>query len=204
METSMNLPNDSVSSDFLAELSNLRRHWVWFLALGIAMVVLGTFAIGWAYAVNITVAATWLFGFFLLGTGVVEVINSFWVGRWSGMLLHIVIGLLYAVVGVMVIDQPVNAAVQLTLLIAIFLIITGLMRVVFAIMQDIPARGWILLNGAVTFFLGMLIYKQWPDSGLWVIGLFIGIELIFNGWAWIMLAISLHRHQPISHSNASL
>lgn len=196
------LASVSPSSEFLAEMNSLRRHWVWFLALGIAMVVLGTFAIGWACAVEITVAATWLFGFFLLATGVIEVINSFWVGKWSGMLLHLVIGLLYAVVGVMVIDQPVGAAVQLTLLIAIFLIITGLMRVVFAIMQDIPARGWILLNGAVTFFLGMLIYKQWPSSGLWVIGMFIGIELIFNGWAWIMLAIGLHRHQPISTNAA--
>lgn len=178
------------------ELQHLRSHWGWFLALGIAMIVLGIFAVSWACLVNITVTATVIFGFFLLATGIVEVISAFKVGRWSGMLVHLLLGLLYAVVGVMIIDQPETAAIQLTLLIAIFLIVSGIMRVVFAIVEDFPGEGWVLLNGIITFMLGMLIYKQWPVSGLWVIGLFIGIDLIFNGWAWVMLALKLRSAKP--------
>lgn len=170
------------------EVETLRKYSRWFMALGIAMVVLGTLTLGWACVAEVTVVATWLFGFFLLGGGIAEIINSFWVGRWSGMLVHLLIGVLYTLVGFMIIDQPENAAIQLTLIIAIFLMIGGIFRVVFAVSERFAGWGWVLLNGAVSFLLGLVIYKQWPTSGLWVIGLFIGIELIFNGWTWIALS----------------
>ncbi len=171
----------------------LRKYWKWFMALGIAMLILGTIAISWSCIATVTVAATWLFGFFLLAGGIGEIINAFWVGRWSGMLLHLIVGVLYVLVGFIIIDQPLNAAVELTLLIAIFLMVSGIFRVVFAVAERFAGSGWVLLNGVVTFVLGLLIYKQWPASGLWVIGLFIGIDLIFNGWAWVALALSLRQ-----------
>jgi uncharacterized membrane protein HdeD (DUF308 family) len=89
------------------ELQALRRSWGWFLALGIAMVVLGTVAIGYACTVTITIAATWLFGIVLLASGVATVIGAFSAGRWSGVLVHVLLGVLYAVVGFMIIDRPV-------------------------------------------------------------------------------------------------
>jgi uncharacterized membrane protein HdeD (DUF308 family) len=180
--------------DILAhEKGMLRKYWKWFMALGIAMLVLGTIAISWSCIATVSVTATWLFGFFLLASGIGEIINSFWVGRWSGMLLHLLIGVLYALTGFIIIDQPVNATIELTLLIAIFLMVSGIFRVVFAIAERFAGSGWVLLNGVVTFVLGLLIYKQWPASGLWVIGLFIGIDLIFNGWAWIALSLGLRQ-----------
>jgi uncharacterized membrane protein HdeD (DUF308 family) len=175
------------------ELRTLRDYWPWFLAMGIAMVIFGTIAISWACLAKVTVAATWLFGFLLLGGGIAEIVNSFWIGRWSGMLLHLLIGVLYTLVGFIIIDQPETAAVQLTLLIAIFLMVGGIFRIVFAVSERFTGWGWVLLNGGVTFLLGLLIYKQWPSSSLWVIGLFVGIDLIFNGWAWIMLSLSARR-----------
>jgi uncharacterized membrane protein HdeD (DUF308 family) len=175
------------------ELKSLRDHWRWFLAMGIAMVVFGMVAISWACLATITVAATWLFGFLLLAGGITEIIHSFWMGRWSGMLVHLLIGALYTLVGFLIIDQPENAAVQLTLLIAIFLMVGGIFRIIFAVSERFAGWGWVLLNGGVTFLLGLLIYKQWPGSSLWVIGLFVGIDLIFNGWAWIMLSLGVRR-----------
>lgn len=175
------------------ELEALRANRLWFLILGIAMVVIGTFAIGWACIATVTVTATWLFGFLLLASGIAEIVHSFWIGRWSGMLVHLLIGVLYALVGFLVIDQPVNAAVQVTLLIAIFLMVGGLFRIVLSVSERFTGWGWVLLNGGVTFLLGLMIYKQWPGSSLWVIGLFIGIDLIFNGWAWIGLWLGLRR-----------
>jgi uncharacterized membrane protein HdeD (DUF308 family) len=175
------------------ELKALREHWVWFLALGIAMVVLGTFAISWACIATITVTATWLFGFLLLASGIGEIIHSFWIGRWSGMLFHLLMGVLYVLVGFLILDQPETAAVQLTLLVAFFLMVSGILRIVTALSERFMGYGWVAFNGVVTFFLGMLIYKQWPASSLWVIGMFIGIDLIMNGWAWIMLSLGVRR-----------
>ncbi|MBX3411158.1 MAG: HdeD family acid-resistance protein [Pirellulales bacterium] len=173
------------------ELEALRKSWLWLFAMGVAMVVLGTVGISWACLATITVAATWLFGFLLLAGGITEIVHSFWAGRWGGMLLHLLVGVLYTVVGFMIIDQPEQSAIDLTLVIALFLIVGGIFRIIFALSERFAGWGWVLLNGAVSLLLGMMIYKQWPASGLWVIGLFIGIELIFNGWAWIMLSLGL-------------
>ena len=182
----MDTPNLPSRSE---ELQLLRDQWRWFLALGIAMVVFGTIAIGSACIA--TVAATWLFGFLLLAGGVSGIVSAFWAGRWSGTLVHLLIGILYTLVGLMIVDQPADSAVELTLIIAIFLVFSGIFRIVFSLSERFTGWGWVLLNGAVTLLLGMLVYKHWPVSGLWVIGLFVGIELIFNGWAWIMLALGL-------------
>lgn len=176
-----------------ADLQRIRAHWPWFLALGIAMVALGTFAIGWACMATITVTATLLFGFILLVSGIAEIVHSFWIGRWSGLLFHMLIGVLYTLAGLLIIDQPAEAAINLTLLIAVFLMFSGVFRLVFAVTERFAGWGWVLLNGIVTFFLGLLIYKNWPLSGLWVIGLFIGIDLILNGWTWIALSLGMRK-----------
>jgi uncharacterized membrane protein HdeD (DUF308 family) len=58
-------------------------------------------------------------------------------------------------------------------------------------MISLPDWGWHVLNGIITLGLGVLVLAQWPVSGLWVIGLFVGIDLIFYGAAWIVLALGL-------------
>jgi uncharacterized membrane protein HdeD (DUF308 family) len=173
------------------ELDNLRSKWGWLLALGVAMVVMGTIAIGYSCTVSITLAATWLFGVLTMAAGIAQIVGAFSIGRWSGMLLHLMLGVLYAVVGFMIFDQPLESALQLTLIIALFLMIGGIFRALTALSHRFPGWGWVLLNGVVTAMLGLLIYKQWPGSGLWFIGLYIGIDLLLNGWMWVMLALSL-------------
>ena len=79
----------------------------------------------------------------------------------------------------------------MTKFIAIFLIVSGVFRIVSALFVRFQDWGWVLLNGGVTLLLGIIINRQLPEAALWVIGLFIGIEMIFNGWAWIMLALGL-------------
>ncbi len=121
------IPSTSGLPSWTHELDALRNHWRWFLALGIAMIVFGTIAIG--SAVLATVAATVLFGFLLLAGGISTIISSFYAGRWSGMLLHLLIGVLYTVVGLMIINRPAASAIELTLIIAFFLIFGGIFRV---------------------------------------------------------------------------
>ena len=105
--------------------------------------------------------------------------------------MHVLLGILNVAVGLMIIDDPGESALVLTKIISIFLIVGGLFRIFTALIQRFSGWGWVLLNGVVTLFLGMLVYKQWPASGLWFIGLYLGIDMIVNGWTYIMLALAL-------------
>lgn len=174
-----------------ADLEKFRKARGWFFVIGIVMVLFGTAAISWACLTEVTIAATWAFGWLLLIGGVTEFLSSFKAGRWSGRLVHLFLGVLYGLGGVMMIDQPLDSAILLTRFIAIFLIVGGVFRIIAAVSERFMGWGAVLLNGIVTLLLGIMIYREWPLSGLWVIGLFFGIDLILNGWTWIMLAIGL-------------
>jgi len=179
--------------EMVEEVQSLGRHWFWFLAIGVLFAFLGVLALTRAYLPALTIKATWLFGLLLVGGGIGEIIGSFRAGRWSGRVFHILIGLLYVVVGFLIMDQPETSAVQLTLVFSIFLILAGVFKIFFSLIDRFTGWGWVLLNGVATLLLGLMIYKQWPASGTWVIGLFLGIELIISGWSWIMLALTVRR-----------
>lgn len=173
------------------ELADMQQHWWWFLVLGISLAVLGTVAIGSTpFVTALTVA---FFGILMVVGGMAQVVSAFWAGKWSGFMLQLLVGILYVVVGFILVDKPLQGAEGLTLLIAAFLMVGGLIRIVFSMSERFTGWGWSLLNGAVTLLLGLLIFREWPLSGLFAIGLFVGIEMIFNGWYWIMLAIGLKR-----------
>jgi len=175
------------------ELAAVRQHWWCFLALGITLVVFGTGAL--IASPFVSLAAVVVFGFLLIAGGVIQLVSSFWAGQWSGFLLHLLIGVLYLITGYLIVDEPLRSLVNITLIVAMFLLISGLFRIVAALLIRFHDWGWVLLNGMVTLLLGMMIYKHWPSSSLWVIGAFVGIDMLFNGWAWIMLAIHLRNHK---------
>ncbi len=197
------LPSDTSPSDsevspekvVCHELAAMQKNWWWFLALGIGWVVLGTIALSSSLLVSLVAVA--LFGVLMLIAGIAQVVSAFWSGKWSGAMVQLLVGILYTVVGFMIFDKPGEAAVGLTLLIAGFLIIGGIIRIVLALSEQFSGWGWVLLNGIVTLLLGILIFKQWPLSGAWVIGLFVGIEMIFNGWYWIMLSLGIRKSPKI-------
>jgi uncharacterized membrane protein HdeD (DUF308 family) len=169
----------------------LRRSWGWFLALGIVLIVLGTIALG--SALLMTVASVFFFGWLLIIGGVMEAVHAFWRKRWAGFFLDLLTGILYVVAGWMMVTNPTESAVLLTLLIAMFLFFEGVFRIVAALAARYPHWGWVLFNGLISVLLGILIWRQWPYSGLWVIGLFIGIEMLLNGWSLVMLSLSARK-----------
>ena len=189
MTTGLTTPGEMVRH----ELHEIRDHWWAFLALGIALVVIGSLCI--IYPAVSSVGAVVALGFLLIAGGIAQIVSSFWAGKWTGMLMHLLVGVLYVVVGFMIIDSPAENLLLLTKLLAIFLIVVGILEIVSALVQRFHGWGWVLLNGVVTLILGLLINRQWPSSALWVIGLFVGIEMIFNGWAWIMLSLGLKAHK---------
>ena len=173
----------------LEGLENLRKSWGWVLALGVALIALGTVALG--AAVFTTVASVMFFGWLLIIAGVAEVVHGFVRRAWQGFFLDLLTGVLYFVVGLMFVVEPLQSAAALTLMLAAALLFAGAMRIVLALSTQFQHWVWLLVNGIVTLALGILIWRGWPETGYWVIGMFIGIDLLFYGWSLVMLAVGL-------------
>jgi uncharacterized membrane protein HdeD (DUF308 family) len=165
------------------------RNWGWFLLWGIALIVLGALAI--CYTTFSTLLSVIMLGVVISVGGVFIIIDtfSFWWRKWSGFFLHLLMGILYLVVGYMLIYGPVAASVSITLILAIFYIVLGVFRIVTSLSLRTPRWGWNLFNGIIALLLGLLIFEQWPMSGLYIIGLFVGIDLLFTGWAYVMAGL---------------
>ena len=170
------------------DMKAVGQHWGWFLAKGILMIIVGTLALG-SY-VMVTLFSMIFLGWLMIFAGVVEAVHAFWKKEWGGLFLNLLVGVLYVVVGFMVLANPAASAVTLTLIMAIFFILDGIFRIIIAVTMHYPRWGWMLLNGIVTLILGIIIWQQWQQLGLRIIGLFIGIDLIFSGWAWVMLSLA--------------
>jgi uncharacterized membrane protein HdeD (DUF308 family) len=181
----------SLRKPILHELAELRGNWFWFLALGILTIVLGTALLGMPLLGTLT--AIWMLSALLIAGGVLQFVGAFWVREWSGFAVALLAGVLYVALGVLTIDRPLSAAAALTILIAAFLIIGGLFRIILALSYRFDGWGWPLLNGVINVVLGLMIWRQFPDSALWVIGLFLGIDMIFHGWTWVMIALMLRK-----------
>jgi uncharacterized membrane protein HdeD (DUF308 family) len=179
-----------------AELQSLRDNSGWLLALGLALIVLGVLALGSEFT---TLAVMLTFAVLLLVSGGVEIAAAFWARRWGGFFLHLLFGILYLVVGLLLIEHPGVAADALTLMLAASFLVGGLLRIAVALTHRFSNWGWVLLNGVVTFLLGVMIWRRWPDASEWVIGIFVGVELIFTGWSWVALALAVRSipKQPI-------
>jgi uncharacterized membrane protein HdeD (DUF308 family) len=176
------------SNLLLRDMETLRRNWGWFLVLGIVLILLGLFAIEQAFLATIT--AMLVFGWLLAAAGILQFIHAFWVREWGGFLLQLLAGLLEIVVGIAIAHHPLATGAALTLIMAIFFTVGGVFRMIAAIAATFEGRGWLFVSGLINLVLGIMIWTSWPASGLWVIGLFIGIDLLFQGFWLVMLSIS--------------
>lgn len=190
-----------LAAAFRHELDALRGNWLWFLILGIAPVVLGVVLLG--SPVVATLATAMVIGVMLILGGIFEVVGSFWARDWSGFFLHLLSGLLSLVVGLLFLGRPVSSIEALTLLLACFLIVGGIFRMVAAFRVRYTSWVWPFLGGLLDLVLGLMIWAQWPWSGLWVIGMFVGISMIFRGWSWIMLALAVKSLPTPARATAS-
>jgi uncharacterized membrane protein HdeD (DUF308 family) len=170
------------------KIESIRNNWGWFLALGILLILLGGAVIASSYYA--TIFSVIIFGLFLLVAGVVQIFQAFLARKWGGLFLSLFLGILYIVTGALCIVRPETAAISITLWIAAFCFVVGLFKMLAALIVRFNQWGWVFFNGLVTFLLGIMIYSDWPLSGLWVIGLFIGVDLILAGWSWVILSLT--------------
>ena len=166
----------------------VKRHAGWFIALGVVLIGLGVIALGAAGFV--TLASVLLFGWLLVIAGIMQGVHAVRVRRWGGFTRHLLGGVLSLVVGLLIVANPAAGALSLTLLLAAFFLVGGIFRIVAALSFQFPGRGWAVLGGLVTLLLGIMIWREWPGSGVWVLGTFVGIDLIFDGWSLVMTGMA--------------
>ena len=168
-------------------LGNISRKWGWIMAGGLLMVILGI--VGLSMEFTMTIVSVVYFGIMMLIGGAMILISAFQAEGWKSKLLHVLIGLLYMVTGVVMIMEPAGSAVWFTLFIAAYLFVVGIMRIITSIqMRGVSGWGWTLLAGISGVVLGVMLYYEWPYSGLWAIGLFVSIDLLMQGISLITIA----------------
>jgi uncharacterized membrane protein HdeD (DUF308 family) len=168
----------------------LRAKWGWVFALGTIYLLAGLIAL--YSVVTATVASVFVVGIMMLIAGVAEVINAFQVKSWGKFLFWIGLGALYIVAGFVTFENPLLAAALLTLMLGAALVASGIMRIVlaFGMREETPWIG-VVFSGVVTLVLGLIILGHWPVSSLYILGLFLGIDLVFAGVGWIGIALGL-------------
>lgn len=176
-------------ADRSEEIARLKASWGWFVAGGIALIVLGIITIGTAVAS--TIVTMGFLGACLLIAGLIQIVHAFSPGKWGGFLGPFLCGFFLALSGILILRSPGASAVTLTFLLAPLLMGAGIARAFGAAAYAFPRWGVSVLSGIVTFMLGMFIWNQWPSSGLWVIGTMVGVEIVVSGIATASMGFAL-------------
>lgn len=174
-----------------AGIEEIRSSWGWFLTLGILFILLGAVCV--IGNVTATFGTVLVFGWMLLFSGIVGLVNAFRTYTWQGALLSLLSAVFRGVVGYLMIRYPLAGAASLTLILASFLIVTGTFRAIGSGMLKFPRWGWSVFSGIVSLVLGVMLLAQMPLSSLWFIGFAIGVDLIFEGTSLVGFATALHK-----------
>ena len=180
------------SEELNQEFRHLAKDWYWVFLFGILLMVCGMAAL--MFPILTSLATVTVLGVVLMVAGMATIVAAAWAGKWSGMAVQLLVGIFYLVVGLMITDMPVKSVVEITLFLAAFCMVIGIFRIITALMIRFPGWGWALLNGTVTFLLGLIIYRIYhQDGALWVLGVLVGLELLLHGWMWAILALAIRR-----------
>ena len=181
---------NNLESQVQQAADEVRANWGWLMFMGVALTILGI--IGLYMAGTLTIVSILWFGLLVSAGGVLTLIDAFRAEGWKAKLWQILIALAYIVAGIVMVMNPGASAAWFTMFIAAFLFISGIFRVVigFQIRDEVKGWAWTVFGGIASIVLAFMIFAQWPLSGLWVIGLFIAIEMIMQGTSMISIAMA--------------
>ena len=171
-------------------IEHLRARWGEIVAFGALLVVLGLAAL--CFTLPSTVATVTLNGLFFLVAGVAEIGVGAHAKSWARFFLWIVGGAIYLIAGVICIINPIFASLALTLALGAGLIAAAAVRAYLAF--HLPGgnpRALVLLAAAVTFLLGLVIVVHWPTDSVYVLGILLGVDLLFHGVGWATFGVGL-------------
>ena len=156
----------------------------WMIAYGVLLVILGIMAIGSPFLAGIS--TTLLVGGFVLAGGLLQCVHAFKCSSFGWGLWTFILGLLTLVCGALMLAHPLLGLGFLTMLLIIYFLTQGFVEILHAL-QIKPVRGWgfVLFSGVVSLLLAYLLWRQWPVSGAWAVGMLVGIKILFTGWAAI-------------------
>jgi uncharacterized membrane protein HdeD (DUF308 family) len=164
--------------------------WGWFVALGTILILAGIIALG--DVVAFTLVGVIFIGALLLVGGIFQIVHAFMTKAWSAFVLNLIMGVMSVVGGILIMEEPVQGSVILTLFLLAALLVGGVMRIVVAVRHRELAGWWlVLLGGIISIFLACMLYATLPWSGLWVLGTLIAVELLIQGFTWLRLGFSL-------------
>jgi uncharacterized membrane protein HdeD (DUF308 family) len=177
-------------------MGEIRQHSGWFIAIGIVFLIGGIAAIAMPLIASITVAL--VVGWALIFVGVLELVHAWGVRSWGGFVWQLIIGLIVLVGGIAMLNNPIVAAVTLTLLLGAIFIAKGVVQLILGFsFRPHAAWGWIVAAGVLAVIVGLMILASWPSSAAWVLGTLAGVSLIFSGWSYIMIALAARRAAPM-------
>jgi uncharacterized membrane protein HdeD (DUF308 family) len=173
-----------------AGLSNLGsgKSIVW----AIVLIIFGFLAIALPFATSwgVVLIIAWLIVF----SGGFQFIHAFQSQGIGHILWKLLVAVLYLIVGIYFLLHPILGVAAFTFALAIFFVLEGVFDLVaYFQSRHLAGSGWILFDGIVTLILGLLVWRQWPSSSLWVIGTLVGISMIFTGTTRLMLSLAARR-----------
>ncbi|HVK61063.1 MAG TPA: HdeD family acid-resistance protein [Bdellovibrionales bacterium] len=175
--------------------------WGLLLTLGVLLLILGFIAL--SISMFATLVSVIFLGLLVLAAGISEVVFAFTGKGKRNFALHLFVGVLYGVAGFVMTFWPMTSALTLTLFIASMLLISGTVRLILAIVNRNANWGWAAFSATLSIILGIMIFNRWPGSGLWVIGLFIGVDLAMQGVGLIGEAFRVRRGDHVeTHRHA--
>ena len=172
----------------------IARKWGWFVALGIGLIAAGLFA--FADVVAFTLISTIFIGASFLVGGIFQVIHAFMTKGWGAFALNLFCGLITIAGGFLIMAEPVQGSVMITLFLAAALIVGGILRIIIALRHREVQYWWLMvIGGLISAVLGVWIYMTLPWSGLTLLGTLVGIELVIQGVTWLQFGLALRRHR---------
>jgi len=159
---------------------------------GILFIVGGLFAI--IYPLAVTGGIVLLFGWVLFIGGIFKFLNAISTSKQTGFSWRIISSILYVLAGIAILKNPMVGALSIVLIVGMFFIIEGIAEASFA-SELKPNEGWgfIMFSGILTILFGIMILFVFPETTLVVIGILVGIKMIFAGWDLISLSRRLKK-----------
>ena len=159
---------------------------------GVILLIMGVLALVSPLVAGLSV--TIMVGILLLVGGVGECFLAFKAGAFGKGLLMFVVGLLMALAGLYMVTQPGAGMLSLTMMLVIYLVVTGVVELIIAF-QARPEEGWgwLLFSAIITLLLGIMLWRQFPLSGVWAIGVLFGVKMISSGSSLVFIGRSVKR-----------
>jgi uncharacterized membrane protein HdeD (DUF308 family) len=190
----MTLPQDTNPnlSKLQSEMSaTVRAHWKAFLIEGILLAILGLAAM--IVPPLASLAVTIFLGWMFLISGIAGLALTFWARGMPGFWWSLLSAVLAIGAGIILLAQPVQGTVTLTIVVGVYFLAEGVATVMYALAhrRELTDRwSWLLIAGIVDIVIAGIIISGLPGSALWAIGLLVGINLLFGGTTLIGMALA--------------